>query len=318
MKNRPERAPVLGADGLPLVAGKGAWYIPAKGPIKSCLIEKTSQHRAKIVIGDDPFPVIVSISQVSGGQPTRDIVKSAQLNDSERIKEHMPKTIDKPKAKELQKMARSLGIKGYESMGLKELRSAVEEAQSDKPAKTAPAPARKASTGPRKTAPARKVPAAKKTAPAKKTPAREAAKKERPRTPGGTGATKDSVRVTYPKVGVTKATEKINPFRKNANLFHVAPLLFRGGNRQTLATKLSEKVELHPYQKETEAIDLLDFDKRLLLAAQTMRDKFGFGVIRTGRGIEGTIKVFVVGSSDDPGSKNGRVPSKKAAKATKG
>jgi hypothetical protein len=308
------REPRCGADGLPLVAGKGCWFIPAKGPIKSALIERVGSTKVQITIGDDPFPVIVPLSQVSSGQPTGMIVKSSRQTISERIDNQMPtKTAIKPKAKELQKMARGLGIKGFEDMGLKELRTAVEDAQASKPKAPASAP-RKATTGPRKATVARKAPVAKKTAPAKRAPA----KKNRPVTPGGLGATKDSVRVTYPKSGVKAATEKVNPFRKNANLFHVAPLLFRGGSRQTLATKLSEKVELHPYQKDTDDIDLLDFDKRLLLAAQTMRDKFGFGVIRTGRGIEGTIKVFVVGSSDDPNAKGRGVASKKAAKATKG
>lgn len=230
------------------------------------------------------------------------------------------KTTTKPGAKELMNRAKALGIKGVADMGLAELRDAVEnaerketKAQDAPPAKTktakaakkAPATKKKAS----KPAPAKSASAAKKkAAPAK------AEKKERPRTAGGTGATKDSVRVFYPPAGVTPATEKVNPFRKGSNLFAVVPLLFKGGNRTALAEKLSEKVELHPYHKEE--IDLLDYDKRILLGAQTLRDKFGFGIVRTGRGIDGTVKVFVPGSGDDPASKGSKkASSKKPAKA---
>lgn len=313
----------LGADGRKPEADKGGWYIPRKGPIKSIYIEAVGVKSAKVLVGDDPFSVIVPINQISSCKPTGDIVKLIQNNKvlPKGTSEMPTKTATKPKAKELQKEARGLGIKGYEDMGLSELREAVEGARNgrvtSKPKKRpkqvveAPAPKAKA----KKIAPK----AAKTVAKAKKAPAKKVGAKRK--TPGGLGATKDSIRVLYPPAGTTKATEKVNPFRKGSNLHNVPPLLFKGGKRQDLATKLANKVEIHPYHKDADKIDLLDYDKRILLAAQTMRDKFGFGILRKGRGMDGTVKVFVPGSSDDPEvsgkAKATKAGSKKPAKAAK-
>lgn len=330
-------------DGARLAEGDDVWFIPLKGSPRTAVVKQVMGNGVvEIQIDGDPFPWSAPTSQVSTCQPSRDIVKSVQNPKVRKGKsKKMPtKTAAKPSAKELQKEARGLGIKGFEDMGLAELRDAVEKARerkngkvASKPVKTkgkvkrpapatvseeteeAPAPA----SAPRKKAAAKKAPATKKAA---SKPVTKASAKQR--TPGGLGATKDSVRATYPPAGVEHATEKVNPFRKGSNLFNVAPLLLKGGNRMELAKKLSEKVELHPYQKDAGDIDLLDYDKRLLLGAQTMRDKFGYGILRTGRGVDGTIKVFVPGSKDDPEAKSsangkaGKASSKKPAKARKG
>lgn len=227
----------------------------------------------------------------------------------------MPTKTTKPSAKELQKEARGLGIEGYEDMGLKELREAVSNAQNGSATSAKSKPKSKTK---KKIAPVEdEAPVAKKVSrkavAKKKVPAAKKADSNGARHSAGLGITKDSDRVLMPPSGVAFATEKVNPFRKGSNLAQVAPLLFKGGKRQTLAEKLSEKIELRPYHRDIASMDILDYDKRVLLCAKTMRDKFGFGIIRSGRGMDGIVKVFVPGSSDDPTTKTEKPKGKKKA-----
>lgn len=245
-----------------------------------------------------------------------------------------PATKDKPSAKQLRTQAQGLGIKGWEDMTRKELRRAIRKASSngtsaDKPEKAATP---KESTPVTKARPKTKAAAAAKAKTTKSKP-KAAASKPKATKPTKAATTKapakkaavvKSTKAAVPGVkdvgnGITlhdgptpKSTPAVgeNPFRKNSNLHRVAKLLLKGGVRRSLAEKLKAQVDLHPYQKAKKDVSLADFDKRLLLGAGTMRDEYGYGIQRTGRGIEGRILVFVPGSPNDPRKK----VAKKAAK----
>lgn len=91
------------------------------------------------------------------------------------------------------------------------------------------------------------------------------------------------------------STAWANPFREGSNLRVLTELLVRGGRRRDLALAASRVIKIHPYRKEHDDVDLDDFDKRLLLAAQQLRDRHGYRIERTGRGINGTIRVIPPG-----------------------
>lgn len=195
-------------------------------------------------------------------------------------------------AKELRQQAQALGIEGWDEMGRRELTAAVKEASDESPA-------------PPK---AKRKPAAKRAArPSKKRTPKPAAKEEAPveeAKPAKGKAKKAEATYTEPPKGVEIPEERENPFRKGSNIHSIFPLLApRGGKRRTLAERLRKKVDLHPYSADADEIDLLDYDKRIVLAAQTLRDKHGYAVERKGRGLDGTIKVFIPGGDDDPRSK---------------
>lgn len=204
-------------------------------------------------------------------------------------------TAEKPVgAKALRKQAQALGIKGYESMGREELAEAVASASSNgkKAGKNKP----KKATNAKASKPASKKGKAKvkaKSSDATPKPAKKAAKAERPTSALSSGG---------PRIAPPKETPApgVNPFRKGSNLHVLAPLLFKGGTRRKLAEKLASKIDLHPYSGKD--VDLSDYDKRILLAAQTMRDQFGYVIVRPAqpRGLDGYIRVVVPGSEDDP------------------
>lgn len=294
--------------------------------------------KVEIIIGTDPFPVDVPVSQVSACEPNGKVVRSPKVRkDRASTKgpgKMAPATKDKPSAKQLRTQAQGLGIKGWEDMTRKELRRAIRKASSngtsaDKPAKAATP---KETTPVTKARPKTKAAAAK--AKTSKSKPKAAATKPKASKPKVTKAaakkaavvkSTKSTKAAIPGVkdvgnGITlhdgptpKATPAVgeNPFRKNSNLHRVAKLLLKGGVRRSLAEKLKAQVDLHPYQKAKKDVSLSDFDKRLLLGAGTMRDEYGYGIQRTGRGIEGRILVFVPGSPNDPRKKVAKKSGKK-------
>jgi hypothetical protein len=299
--------------------GQPCLFHPKKGKPKEAIFGVAMGNGlCEIRVGSDPFPVTVQQSQVSGCEATGKNVKSnpkvRKDRTSKKGKHKMTaSTAEKPSAKELRKQAQGLGIKGWEEMGRKELAKAIRKVSKNGKAPKAEAaevPAKKKSkkgkSAKAKTAPVSK-PKAKSTKPKaskpKAAPAKKAAKAEKADTGEGLTFAKSHPKPT-PEHGV-------NPFRKNSNLFRVAKLLLKGGRRETLASKLSEQTTLHPYQKGDNEVELLDYDKRLLLGAQTMRDQYGYGIQRTGRGLSGSILVFVPGGPNDP---RGKKSSKKATK----
>lgn len=303
--------------------GEKVLFHPEKGkPMEAEVAFPPTRTKVDLIIGSDPFPVTVLLSQVSACKASGKNVESSKKvrNRSGSINRKGRKPM-KSEAKELRKQAQALGIEGWESMGRVEMRAAVKNAQkakgkpakaeAEKPVATKVKPAAKKSTK------AKKTTAAKKSAPAKSKPAKtkpkatatKPAKAEKPEAGSDVTLAKSHPKPT-PEHGE-------NPFRKNSNLFRIAKLLLKGGSRRALASKLSEQVSLHPYQKGDDDVELLDFDKRLLLGAQTMRDTYGYGISRTGRGMDGSILVFVPGGPTDPraranGAKKAKATTKKA------
>lgn len=307
--------------------GQQVEFRPKSGKPRKGTIEKVSSSRglAKVVLEGDPFAVTVQLDQLSscaanGNNVRSTKVRKARTTEDNDQGESKPMSTTRTSAKDMRKQAQSLGIKGWEDMGRTELANAIKEAEAgesaakpttrkrrtsskSKPAatkRTRKAPATKKAPAKRKSttkaAPKRKAPA-KKTAPAKS--------KAKPASPAKSKPTPKKDEPAYTDPPSSAGTpEEGNPFRKGSNLHLIFPILVpRGGKRRTLAERLAKKVDLHPYSGKDEEVDILDFDKRLLLAAQTLRDKHGYAIERKGRGIDGTIKVFIPGSEHDPRSK---------------
>jgi hypothetical protein len=276
--------------------------------------------KVKVLLEGDPFPVDLAKSQVSGCKAKRKVVKSKSKvpksgANKRKDRKSMTETATKlPKAKPLRQRCQALGIEGWEDMGRKEMAKAIRKAEraakggtvskksktskGSKPAATKP---KSSSTKPKATKAASKP--AKKAAATKKAAPKKAASKPKVQKSDAKPGSNEALGLTFAKFDTPKAlpAEGENPFRKSSNLHRVAKLLLKGGTRSVLAAQLAKQVELHPYHKGE--VDLDDFDKRLLLGAQTMRDQFGYGIQRLGRGIEGKILVFRPGSAKDPRKK---------------
>ena len=311
--------------------GERIIFTPKKGRKREGVVAPgfvDSTTHIKVKLNGDPFPVDVLKSQVSGCKNVPKAVQSKKVpkvgaKKSKKNRKGSMSPDQKSSAKALRKQAMALGVKGWEDMTRDQMKKAIKKAKKASAAggeTKATAPASKPASKP--AAKATKAPAKKtitKKAPAKKavngTKAKAAPKKDvDPNSDEGLGLT--FAKNTPPK---PLPDEGVNPFRKSSNLFRVAALLLKGGKRKALAERLSTQVDLHPYSK-TEDVDLEDFDKRLLLGAQTMRDQFGFGIQRTGRGLDnGTILVFRPGGPKDPRGKSaGRKGSKSATKKAAG
>lgn len=316
--------------------GDKVWFKPKKNKprMQAEIAFPPTGKLVDIIVGSDPFPVTVKVSQISACKETGNTVSSnkqdRKVSETEKKETRTMTTTAEPSAKELRKQAQGLGIEDWEGMGRKELAKAIaaaEKAESstskpkakkgkksknkkNKPKGSKPKaskPETEETDVPAKAKTKSKKGVAKKTAPAKTAGKKAPAKKV-----AAPKAEKPSSNVTLAK-SHPKPTpaEGVNPFRKKSNLYHVARLLLQGGKREVLARKLAEKITLHPYQKDTGEIDLLDYDKRLLLGAQNMRDQFGYGIERTGRGTNGSILVFIPGGKKDPRAKSSKAKSKK-------
>lgn len=292
--------------------GAKVTFTPTKGKTRTGTLRGVNRQRgtALVHLEGDPFPVTVEIKQLQSCIDDGNNVRSHRKAPNRVITNPQGEsksmtTTRRPDAKALRKQAQALGIQGWEDMGRAELAQAVKDAEG---AESAPARS-KAATSTRKrrtsTTTAKKAPATKKTA-TKRAPARKAAATKAP------AAKKEpkSSEPTYsePPKGVGAPDEAVNPFRKGSNLHTIYPILVpRGGKRRVLAERLQKKVDLHPYSGDDSQVDLSDYDKRIMLCAQTLRDNFGYAIERQGRGLEGTVRVFVPGSADDPrASSNGK------------
>lgn len=316
-------------------------FYPTKGKPREGTIAPgfVTEDKVKVLLDGDPFPVDVPKSQISACQKDSDPVGSSAKvpkSGTKKIKKGKKKTMttdSKPSGKELRKQAQALGIKGWEDMGRKELTKAIKKASKSKAEKTeAPEPVEKPKATPaKKAAPKKttKTPAKKAATPAKKAAVtkstkttkaapKKAVKKVAPKSKAPSKPKREisgdaSIGITLPKGKTPKKlpAEGENPFRPNSNLHLCAKLLLKGGKRKTLAESLAKKVKLNPYVYDAKDVDLGDYDKRLILAAGTMRDQYGYGVQRVGRGLEGKVLVFVPGGPNDPRGK--ATPKGKAA-----
>jgi hypothetical protein len=282
--------------------GQHVLFRPKRGNVmQAVVVAPSSKGRVEIRIAKDPFSVQVEKSQVSpcdqNGKPLKSNQKANKGHEKETTSTMTTDT--KPSARELRNEAKALGVEDYDEMSRKELVAAIKAAKkSAKGGKTKAKTSKKAKV--EKVSAAEAVEYAKdraaKKAKGKKGSAAKATAKAKPAKASSkpTKAAKATKAAKTTKGGSSKASSNghgdgTNPFRKGSNLHIMCGLLLKGGKRETLAEKLSEKTDLHPYSGNE--VTLADFDKRLLLAAQTLRDKHGFKVERSGRGLEGKIKV---------------------------
>lgn len=262
--------------------GEKVIFHPKAGGKMDAVVERVLSDRLlSIRIANDPFPVPVKKKQVSACEPTGNKVKSKKPKDLTEITEperkgKMAATATKPTGKELRKEAQGLGIKDFEDMGRGELVKAIKKAKKNKngakPEKVSRDEAEAAS---------RKRAKAKAKAKGSKKSAAKAASKSAPAKSKAKPSSK----------GKSTGSDG-NPFRPGSNLHLIHNLLVKGGNREKLAQKLADKVALHPYTNSADEIDLIDYDKRIVLAAQTLRDQHGYKIEREGRGLAGSIKVM--------------------------
>ena len=183
-------------------------------------------------------------------------------------------------ARELRSKAKSLGITDFANMTREDLRTAIETAESGNGNGKAPRKAR----APRKAKTAEIVedfePEEEAPEPVTKTRkprAKAATAKAAPEAPKrGRGR---------PPVDRSSIEPGTCPFRKGSDRATMFSLLKRGGVRRDLAEKLREKVTLRGEP------GLSDYDKRIVLTADTLGKEWGYVVNKEGRGLEGKIKV---------------------------
>jgi hypothetical protein len=222
-------------------------------------------------------------------------------------------TEERPSRKEMRKLAASLHIDGWESLDTETLWRAIVKAQgptvsngqtkkgkakSAKPAQKEEEPvttpvkskSKKASAKKNKSekSPRKARPSAKRTTktPAKKNKSKVAAKtaakvtkKDKPK-----GKAKKSAVVGHPA----------NPFRPSTALFLITEELVKGGRRAPMIARLLKRIDLHPWAKEPSELDEnFEMDKRVLLAANSLKRKYGWKIELKGRGpAEGTIRAI--------------------------
>jgi hypothetical protein len=320
--------------------GDRVLYTPKKGKPREGVVEGLSPFSKTVIVtlDGDPFPVEVRASKVSGCQNNPNAVpseKKVPKSGTDKAKKKGTMTTETPKrdAKEVRKRAQALGIAGWEDMTRKEMRIAVKRAERKLAGKSEDAPKK---NKPKKTKPKASAPAAteektvakkstktkaaakpaKKTAPAKATTSKKKSSKAPPKKTKATKApiktakskkaADSDMEITFAKGKTPKnlPDEGVNPFRKSSGLYQVAALLLQGGTRRSLAERLSKKIDLHPYRKTAKEVNLNDYDKRLLLGAQTMREQFGYAIMRSGRALDGKILVFRPGGPKDPRGKS--------------
>lgn len=250
----------------------------------------------QVELEGDPFPVWVDVSQIKGCKKGSDGVKSdMRKSEVKKEKRKMPKT----KTATLRKKAKELGVEGWDEMGRDELEKAVKSSNgsSNKPKKSSS----KKSTS--KKAPAKKKSSQKKSTSKKSTTAKKktgtkkaSGRPKKTRKGKQVGATTKGAKI--PKaVRVKKAdVETHNPYREGSNLHEITPLLVKGGIRNDLARDLKKQIgSLNPYRNDKRSMKLDDYDKRIMLCAQDLRDEHGFTIVRGGRGMSGFIQALPPG-----------------------
>lgn len=212
----------------------------------------------------------------------------------------------------LRDKAKILGIPGYDDLGRLDLKAAVEKAEAQakapkakaaSPAKAATeAPTSKATKAKSKAKPASK-PATSKPAkaekPAKATKATSKSKTKAAPAPAPKAEKPAKTKAAKAKPAKAAKAEKPeveedptgNPFRKGTDRHFIFGLLVKGGTRRAIAEKVEKKITLRPYSEDAGEPKIMDYDKRVQLTAQVLRDQFGFNLVKDGRGLAGTIQI---------------------------
>lgn len=269
----------------------------------------------KGVVNPETEVVLVRLS----GDPFDICTYAKQIRPTTAKEKDMPTaTKVKPKAKELRREAKALGVEGWEDMGIDELVDAIDEAKKAE-RKTAKKTTAKKSTA-RKAAPVdeeddededdeedddedeeddeeedetptrtAKKSTAKKAA-AKKTTAKKAAPAKK--------ATKAAVKTTTKKATAKKSSdddeaEGPNPYAYGTNLYWMAEALIKGGKVSTLVKNLRKKVEINPRSREYDDDSLnAELQRRLIIVSQHLRNDFGFEMEKEGRGWDAVIRCY--------------------------
>ncbi len=242
-------------------------YVTGRGPIGQML---------EVKIVGDPYAVFCPLDQIQKGH---------QMATT---------TTERPSRKELRKLAMKLRIEGWESLDTDSLWKAVQKAQSNGSAPKPKATAQ-ATTKPKK--------AKAKSAKTKKAVSKPAARTAKPKTSRASKATKKPARVEKAKSKLVG--HPANPFRPGVALWHITEELLKGGKRMPMIARLLKKIDLHPWAKDKAALDeTFEMDKRVLLAANSLKRKHGWTIVLTGRGpAEGTIKAIPPKAGSSPKTK---------------
>jgi hypothetical protein len=228
----------------------------------------------------DPFDVCV-LSQY---------VRKLKRKNTDKETNAMPTaTKDKPKAKDLRRSAKALGVKDWEDMDLEELIDAVAKAERKQSKSGSKTSGKKASK------PAKVVDEGDEDeddededeAPAKS--AKKSSKKAGKKAPAK-AAKKSSKKA---KDEDDDAAENGNPFTPGTNLFYMTEELIKGGKRSAMVKRLAKKISLKPRTRSfTEEEELEELDRRLVICSQVLRNDHGFEMEREGRGADTVIRLW--------------------------
>lgn len=263
---------------------KGRFIHPVKGHEGIVLLR----------LDTDPYDVCVTSEYV---HPSKD----HKTHTDKEMHNMATATKSKPKAKDLRRDAKALGVEGWEDMDLDELIEAVDEAKAAEE-KAASKKSKKATkAAPKRAAveddeddededddedddedeaPAKSKKSSKKAAPAKA--AKSSKKAEKPATKKAKAKDEDD---DLPENG--------NPFTEGTNLYYMTEELIKGGKRSAMVKRLGKKISLKPRTRSfTEEEELAEIDRRLVIVSQTLRNNHGFKMEREGRGPDTVIRLY--------------------------
>lgn len=263
------------------------------------------------------------------GDPFSACVYAKQIRPLTERERDMPSTTkEKPKAKDLRRQAKALGVDGWEDMSLDELIEAVAEAEAESSKKSKKSSSKKSGKASKKAAaededddeddededddtddddddeddedeaPAKSKKSSKKSSgkAAKKASAKKSTKKaDKPAK--GKKADKGKAKGKSSKKAPAKAEREVaengNPYTEGTNLWHMAEALIKGGKVSTLVKGLRKKVDINPRSREYDEDSLnAELQRRLIICSQHLRNDFGFEMEKEGRGWDAVIRCY--------------------------
>lgn len=282
--------------------GQSAWFKPKVGKPLRCVISyelSPTSGKTLVRIGTDPFDSHVATNQ---------LVKRDEMTEVTEPTEAAPRKRGRPRKDATVTPIETARTKRKVKPGTAKRTKPAAEAEPveaprrrGRPPKAAAEPVRKGPGRPRKvTAEAEAPVAPKKAATATRgRPKKVAAVAETPKRRGrpptkavattkkGTAGTQTRKPAAKVKVTVTE-----NPFRAGSNSHAFCAALMKGGTRRVMAQRLSQKVTVTPWSKEISAEDqITEIDTRLGLTAHKLKAEYGWTIERSGRGIDGKLKV---------------------------
>lgn len=257
-----------------------------------------------IQLAGDPFAVCVYTKQI---RPTTE--KENKMSPSA--------TKEKPKAKDLRRKAKALGVDGWEDMSLDELIAAVDKAEA-KDAKKSGKKSTKKAAAPvvdedddededdededdedddddedEDEAPAKSKRSSKKSAAAKKSTSKSKASKSKDKASSKSGKKSGKSSKKAAAKPEREVAENGNPYAEGTNLWHMAEALIEGGKVKTLVKKLRKKVQINARTRDYDEDSLnAELQRRLIIVSQHLRNDFGFEMEKEGRGWDAVIRCY--------------------------